>query len=135
MIKENFPQQYVYRDPQDAVTVHPRPGYEGAYDWSKQSFVKESVTLIGLPYNPHVVQVLSVLEDHNTAYIVMPLIEGCSLHAGYLPPATMPESELRDFLQRILGALAHLHAHNIIHRDIKPATCCRPTAGRALRNG
>ncbi|MDO5465365.1 MAG: serine/threonine-protein kinase [Akkermansia sp.] len=120
VIKENFPRQYVYRDPQDAVTVYPRPGYEGDYDWSKQSFIKEAVTLIGLPYNPHIVRVLAVLEAHNTAYIVMPLIEGRDMAACYRGGATMPENELHDFLQSILGALAHMHAHNIIHRDIKP---------------
>ena len=124
VIKENFPRhpelKIVYRSPQDGKTVVPYPRYEEFYDWAKNIFAKEAHTLIGLPYHPNIVQVLSVFEENNTAYFVMPFIKGCSLHERYLPPATMPEHELRPFLKDMLEALAHLHAHNVIHRDIKP---------------
>ena len=124
VIKENFPRhpelKIVYRSPQDGKTVVPYPRYEEFYDWAKNIFAKEAHTLIGLPYHPKIVQVLSVFEANNTAYFVMPFIKGCSLHERYLPPATMPEHELRPFLKDMLEALAHLHAHNVIHRDIKP---------------
>lgn len=124
VIKENFPThpelKIVYRSPEDGKTVLPFPRYEEFYDWAKNIFAKEAHTLIGLPYHPNIVQVLSVFEANNTAYFVMPFIKGCSLHERYLPPATMPEHELRPFLKDMLEALAHLHAHNVIHRDIKP---------------
>ncbi len=136
VIKENYPKDYkknyVERSSEDGLTVVPNPNYKEFYDWSKKSFVKEAVTLIDLPYNPHIVRVLSVLEENNTAYIVMPLIEGRDMATCYQGGATMPESELRIFLTCMLGALAHLHAHNIIHRDIKPANILITPKGKPV---
>ena len=136
VIKENYPKDYkknyVERSSEDGLTVVPNPNYKEFYDWSKKSFVKEAVTLIDLPYNPHIVRVLSVLEENNTAYIVMPLIEGRDMATCYQGGATMPESELCIFLTCMLGALAHLHAHNIIHRDIKPANILITPEGKPV---
>ena len=41
----------------------------------------------------------------------------------------MPEHEARAALKALLGALAHLHAHRVVHRDVKPDSVMLPAAG------
>jgi len=68
--------------------------------------------------HPHIVKVFDFgLEDHRP-YLVMAHVAGGSLgdrlrDGGALPPAERLAREL-------LGALAHVHAAGIVHRDVKP---------------
>jgi serine/threonine-protein kinase len=51
-------------------------------------------------------------------YLVQEWIEGKPLNALAKDP--WPESKVSQLLTDTLSALAHVHSHNIIHRDIKP---------------
>jgi len=68
--------------------------------------------------HPHIVKVFDFgIEDHRP-YLVMAHVPGGSLgdrlqDGGALPPAARLAREL-------LGALAHVHAAGIVHRDVKP---------------
>jgi ABC-type oligopeptide transport system substrate-binding subunit/DNA-binding SARP family transcriptional activator len=50
------------------------------------------------------------------SFIVTELVEGKSLHTR--PPDTMEETVA--IVRQVCAALAHAHAHGIIHRDVKP---------------
>ena len=53
-------------------------------------------------------------------YLVMDFIEGEDLKARLDRLGPLPEADVHRWAAKILGALAYLHARNVIHRDIKP---------------
>jgi len=76
----------------------------------------------------NVIQVLEVLEQKNAdgmdcVYIVMELIEGCSLRnlMETLEGRRMDPDQMRSYFRQMLSGTAHCHSLGVIHRDIKPA--------------
>jgi len=69
--------------------------------------------------HPNIVEVLDLVSEDNTLYLVMELVRGHSigklLDAGPLAPR-------RSLIitRQVLEALSHAHAQGIIHRDLKP---------------
>jgi len=100
----------------------------------KERFLDEAKTLAKLHENPNIVNVIDYFEKNNTAYFVMPFIEGEDL-AQYLakhPQGILPEKEALDYIYQLCHALQAAHAQNIIHRDIKPANVLRTREGKII---
>jgi serine/threonine protein kinase/Tol biopolymer transport system component len=53
-------------------------------------------------------------------YYVMPFIAGQSLRERINREGELPLSEAVRLIQEVVDALAHAHAHGVVHRDIKP---------------
>jgi serine/threonine protein kinase len=83
----------------------------------KQKFLKEAQTLSRLKH-PHIVQVLEIFEENNTAYMVMQFIEGGNLKERVLRGLSMADSV--RITQEVLHALAFVHENHTLHLDIKP---------------
>jgi formylglycine-generating enzyme required for sulfatase activity len=125
VIKENLPVQFCFRDTH-SLTVAPRHSHgEDAdnFQWSLENFSKESAMLASLDH-PGIVKVLRSFQAFGTAYFVMPYVDGMALDTLFenrrRKNKPFAEDELRGLLERVLGALAHLHDRGIYHRDIKP---------------
>ncbi len=68
--------------------------------------------------HPNIVKVFDFgLEEHRP-YLVMAHIPGGSLRDRLQDGAELPDAE--RLARELLGALAHVHAAGIVHRDIKP---------------
>ncbi|MHB1223272.1 MAG: serine/threonine-protein kinase [Gemmatimonadaceae bacterium] len=85
----------------------------------RSRFHREAQTAAQLGH-PNIVPIYLVDERDGLAYFVMQLVDGESL-AGLLrreprPPIAM----VRRLLREVSDALAHAHAHGVIHRDVKP---------------
>ena len=84
--------------------------------WLKR-FEREARAAAGLSH-PHVVKVFDFgVEDHRP-YLVMAHIGGGSLKQR-LEEGERPDPE--RLARELLGALGHVHAADILHRDVKPA--------------
>jgi formylglycine-generating enzyme required for sulfatase activity/predicted Ser/Thr protein kinase len=125
VIKENLPAQFCFRDTH-SLTVAPRHTHGEDVEnfrWSLENFSKEAAMLASLDH-PGIVRVLRSFEAFGTAYFVMPFVEGKTLDEllteHQAKGKRFSEEELRDFLEHVLAALAHLHYRGIYHRDIKP---------------
>jgi tetratricopeptide (TPR) repeat protein len=79
--------------------------------------------------HPGIVLVLDHGQVDDTPYLVMELAEG-TLGRAWAPTSFR---ELRGLLASTLGALAHAHAHDVVHRDIKPGNVLVTRSGGEAR--
>jgi hypothetical protein len=86
-----------------------------------QRFLEEARALARFEDAPSVVRVHDYLQANGTAYMVMALIEGTSLHALYRSEAPLAEARLKAIALPLLDGLQHVHRAGFLHRDIKPS--------------
>jgi len=84
-------------------------------DEARQHLLDEARAAARLNH-PNIVSLFDAGQSDGTAYIVMELVEGRSLHEA------QPDSleGVIDVARQVCEALAHAHAHGIVHRDLKP---------------
>ena len=82
-------------------------------------FRREARTLALLSH-PNVVRVYDLVEDDDTAWAVMELIEGTTLHELLEEEGPLGIEEAAFYLDQIALALQHLHAQGLVHLDVKP---------------
>jgi serine/threonine-protein kinase len=70
--------------------------------------------------HPHILPLLDSGETDGFFYYVMPLVEGESLRARLEHQGEFPVHDAVRILKEVVDALAHAHAHGVVHRDIKP---------------
>lgn len=81
-------------------------------------FMREIKALQQLEH-PGVVRILDVGEGGSNPYYSMELVDGADLK-GVMREGPFPLERARHVFGQLLEVLAHIHAHGIIHRDIKP---------------
>lgn len=97
---------------------------------ARQRFVREASILAELNL-PNVVPLLEVIDDENGLALVMPYLEGGSLHDRVVGSGVLEANELYSLATPLLRALATLHRQGIVHRDIKPANILFDRPGSA----
>jgi serine/threonine-protein kinase len=119
-IKEYFFKESCYRNPDDySVKVHP-PSRQLLFDKFKEKLLKEARILSDVRH-PHIVNVLDVFEENNTAYITMEYISGNSLKQKLERGGVLPEKKMLKYIHQVGTALRFVHEKNILHLDIKPS--------------
>ncbi|WP_042280590.1 protein kinase domain-containing protein [Candidatus Protochlamydia sp. R18] len=83
-----------------------------------QRFLRES-EIIGLADHPNIVKLYGQGEWEGGLYIAMEFIQGISLRQ-YLLRNLISLKHALELVMEISMALCHLHAHGVIHRDVKP---------------
>ena len=70
--------------------------------------------------HPNIVTVIEsgCTEDTNQCFTIMELVDGPSLE--HLLQPSMDQQRAVRIVEQLLSALAHAHANNIVHRDVKP---------------
>ncbi len=70
--------------------------------------------------HPHILPLLDSGEAEGFFYYVMPFVQGESLRERLAEHGELPVHDAVRILTEVVDALAHAHAHGVVHRDIKP---------------
>ena len=118
-IKEYLPYDMAVRA-HDGETVLPRsPAHLEDFEWGLQRFLDEGRTLAQF-HEPAIVRVMRFVESNRTAYLVLGYEKGETLGERLKRSPKPSESELMRMAEAIFRGLGIVHAHHILHRDIKP---------------
>ena len=91
-----------------------------AYATGLKGFLREANLLSELGH-PALVAVHRAWEQNATAYMAMAYYPGKTLRDVRLArPAAMTEAHVKVLMMPVFEAVAELHAHRVIHRDISP---------------
>lgn len=82
--------------------------------------IAEAVLLERLRH-PHVVAVHGFGEVEGTPYVVMERLDGETLRERIDRIGAMAPQEAIGLTQQLASALGHVHAHGLVHRDVKPS--------------
>jgi len=85
----------------------------------RKRFEREAKALSGLNH-PHIVSITDVgVSESGTPFLVMELLEGCTLSHHLATHAVDPETAFL-LTSQLLSAMAYAHERGIAHRDLKP---------------
>jgi serine/threonine protein kinase len=119
-IKEYFPAEFAYRDGSTTIRSSTRGNQQNYFEQGKRHFLDEARTLAKFRHE-HIVRVLNLFEQFNTAYMVLEFEEGQSLKAWLRSLGRRPsQADLDNILDPLLDALDVVHANGMFHRDIAP---------------
>jgi hypothetical protein len=80
--------------------------------------------------HPGLVEILGCFQDPDeNLCLVMELVDGCTLRDLLAAHGPLPPAAVRAIARRLLGALAHIHAHAVVHRDLSPCNVLVSLAG------
>ena len=133
-IKEYYPMSTGMVSRENSTTVvwssavMQKSGMEKGFD----SFLKEARKMAKLGGISGVVGVKSVFIQNETAYIVMDFIEGETLLKKLQREGPMDYGTCISLMTPIMQALAEVHKHGIIHRDISPDNIMVQNDGRLI---
>lgn len=97
-----------------------------------QRFVSESRLLIELKHDA-IVRGLRVAREGETVFCAMQMVAGECLQNRLARGDVLSEDEALRIVVQVAGALAHLHSHGLVHRDVKPGNIMWDAgAGRAV---
>ncbi|REK88874.1 serine/threonine protein kinase [Streptomyces inhibens] len=82
--------------------------------------------------HPNIVGVHDVVVENGLPWIVMQLIDGCSLQEHLDTHGPLSAEEAANVAAKLLGALGAAHEAGIVHRDVKPANVMLTGSGEVL---
>lgn len=82
-------------------------------------FDREAQSATSLSH-PNVVSIYDVGEEDHLLYMIMEYVDGMTLKEYIQKNGPLDVQEALDIMNQISSAIAHAHANNIVHRDIKP---------------
>ncbi|MDZ8188461.1 MAG: serine/threonine-protein kinase [Nostoc sp. ChiSLP02] len=94
----------------------------------EENFVKEAIYLSKCEHQ-YIVQFKDIFKDSDTWCIVIEYIEGEDLNSWVKNNGSLSEKEAIHYIRQIGEALKELHAHNLLHRDVKPKNIIRRANG------
>ncbi|MBR2751447.1 MAG: serine/threonine protein kinase [Clostridiales bacterium] len=120
-IKEFLPSGIALRDSDRYTMTVTAPEEQPKFDSGASKFLEEARLLAKLRDVPNIVTVQDYFRENNTAYFVMEYVEGVDLmRYTQMRGGKLSYEETLQLTLPIIDSLAHVHAHNLLHRDISP---------------
>jgi serine/threonine protein kinase len=94
----------------------------------RERFIAESRMVAALDH-PSIIPIYDAGEADGTVYIAMRYVSGGDLH-DLLERGTPEPEQVVTMLEQVAGALDAAHAHELVHRDVKPANVLLEQGGR-----
>ncbi len=118
VIKECFPGNFCRRQNH---SVLPRSRAHQAELRSIVRLFSQEAMNLAKAQHPNIVGVHQVFEENNTAYMALDYVQGRDLlDILNEDPESLTPSLVEAYLTKLLGAIQHIHALGILHRDISP---------------
>jgi tetratricopeptide (TPR) repeat protein len=86
---------------------------------AKNALVEEATTVAEL-HHPSIVDIHDVEQDERGVYLVFERLEGRTLDELIAEQKRLPLDEIKRVLGPVCSALDYAHAHDVVHRDLKP---------------
>lgn len=90
-------------------------------DQTERSRFESEIRILAQLLHPGLVQMYDAGEHDGDAYVILELLPGPTLNEVLRDEAPMPLERIASIGACLADALAHAHAHDVIHRDVKPA--------------
>lgn len=84
-------------------------------------FDREAQVLYQLGNHDQIPRLLAHFEENLEFYLVEDFVDGEDLEKEFATSQPWTEAQVIDLLEQVLGILAFVHQHNVIHRDVKPS--------------
>ncbi len=127
-VKEFFP----YGCRRDGTDVHPPAAMpEAEFQAARRRFLDEAKTLAQFRH-PGIVDVYTLFEENNSAYMVMEFLRGQTLGQLLEARGRLREAEALAYIQQAAQALDEVHRGAMLHRDIKPDNIFATDDGRVV---
>lgn len=94
-------------------------------------FIREAKMIAGFSH-AHIVRILDVFEENDTAYYVMEELTGGSLKAKVDKAGPLSEPVAEKYIRELASALEYVHKHDTLHLDVKPANVLLNSEGEAV---
>lgn len=97
-----------------------------------EQFQREAQLLASLQH-PGLPRVIDYFSKQQHYYLVMDFVDGVDLEQWLTNQGqSVPEQQLRNWLQQLLTTLTYIHNQGVIHRDIKPSNVKLTPEGRIM---
>src|SRR5947209_16417898 len=83
--------------------------------------IRREIDVIASLEHPNIIQIHEYGEHHGQAYLVMPYINGGTLHDEIEHEGPLPLEKVVFYLEQMAAALGYAHRRGMIHYGIKPA--------------
>ncbi len=102
------------------VAIKVLPEYLAQDEEFVQRFRREANIVASLQH-PNILTIYDIGQEGSLYYIVMQLLEGCTLAQLIEQESPLPLPRITRIIAQVTAALDYAHHHALIHRDIKPS--------------
>ena len=120
-IKEYYPSGQVSRRPgATALSWYSSESARTAKESGMEMFLKEARKMVKVDRIPNVVRVLDVLQENDTAYIVMEYVKGETLKDRLRRTGPLSWEQAKPIFLPAIQAMDKVHKAGLVHRDLSP---------------